>query len=217
MFKRVLIGVLAAACLCCLSGCVIQLPAQNQTGSSPASQSSNTPSENTSNPDNSAPSASASASNSGDAASSGQEISRDQAFSIALENAGVSQSDAYNVKVERDGDNGIPIYDIEFETQYGDFDYEVAIADGSIVGSDYEVQEEWAYRQPENPVSEDQVKSLVQQKVPGAPADDIHVWQEQEDGRPRYEGSLSYNNIYYEFEVDSQTGVILDWNADLRG
>ena len=32
-------------------------------------------------------------------------------------------------------DNGIPIYDIEFETDYGDYDFEVAIADGRIVGA----------------------------------------------------------------------------------
>ena len=47
---------------------------------------------------------------------------------------------------------------------------EVAVSDGSIIDSDYEVLEEWAYRQPDNPVSEEQVKILVQQKVPGAPA-----------------------------------------------
>ena len=191
MFKRVLIGILAAACVFCLSGCVIQLPAQNQTAST-ASQGSQ------------------------DQTASGGEISRDDALTIALGHAGVSQGEAYNVKVERDGDNGIPIYDIEFETDYGDYDYEIAIADGGIVGTDYEVEEEWACRQPEREVSEDEIRALVQQKVPGAPASDIQIRQERDDGRFRYEGSLSYNDMYYEFEVDGQTGIILDWNADLR-
>ena len=36
-------------------------------------------------------------------------------------------------------------------------------------------------------------------------------------GRSRWEGSLSYNGIYYEFEIDTQTGIITDWNADRRG
>ena len=36
------------------------------------------------------------------------EISRDEALAIALANASVPEADAYNVKVERDGDNGIP-------------------------------------------------------------------------------------------------------------
>ena len=213
MLKKIAIGLLAAACLCCFSGCVIQLPAQNPATSSPASQAQW---ENTTSQDSAAPSSPTSTSGQTGSTAIDQEISRDDAFSIALENAGVAQSDAYNVKIERDSDNGIPIYDIEFETNYGDYDCEVTIADGSIVGSDYEVQEEWAYRQPDNPVSEEQVKALVQQKVPGAPASDIQVRQERDDGRTRYEGSLFYNGIYYEFEIDSQTGVILDWNADLR-
>lgn len=217
MFKRIFIGMLAAACICCLSGCVIQLPAPDSTPAPSESQS--TEGGNTSGNLTSTASLPESDSGSGQTqtSSSGQEISREQAFSIALENAGVSQSDARNVKIERDGHNGVPIYDIEFDTSYGNYDYEVAISDGSIIDSDYEVLEEWAYRQPDNPVSEEQVKILVQQKVPGAPASEIRVWQENDDGRSRWEGSLSYNGIYYEFEIDTQTGIITDWNADRRG
>ena len=70
------------------------------------------------------------------------EISREEALAIALDNADVPEGDAYNIKNETDSDNGIPIYDIEFETDYGDYDFEVAMADGRIVGADYEVDEE---------------------------------------------------------------------------
>ena len=71
------------------------------------------------------------------------EISREEALAIALDNADVPEGDAYNIKNETNSDNGIPIYDIEFETDYGDYDFEVAMADGRIVGADYEVDEEW--------------------------------------------------------------------------
>ena len=37
-----------------------------------------------------------------------KEISRDDALSIALENADVPSDDVFNVKIEQDGDNGIP-------------------------------------------------------------------------------------------------------------
>ena len=72
-----------------------------------------------------------------------REISREEALAIALDNADVPEGDAYNIKNETDSDSGIPIYDIEFETDYGDYDFEVAMADGRIVGADYEVDEEW--------------------------------------------------------------------------
>ena len=82
----------------------------------------------------------------GQSAPASGEISGDEALAIALDNASVPEADAYNVKVERDGDNGIPIWDIEFETEYGDYDFEVAISGGRIVGADYEVDEEWLDR-----------------------------------------------------------------------
>lgn len=61
-----------------------------------------------------------------------KEISRDDALSIALENADVPSDDVFNVKTEQDGDNGIPVYDIEFETEYGDFDFEIDGSTGRI-------------------------------------------------------------------------------------
>ena len=89
------------------------------------------------------------------------EISREEALAIALENAGVPEGDAYNVKNETDSDNGIPLYDIEFETDYGDYDFEVAMADGRIVGADYEVDEEWLDALGGSPVTAEEAASIV--------------------------------------------------------
>ena len=142
---------------------------------------------------------------------------RDGALAIALENAGVDEQDIYNVKVEQDVDNGIPIYDIEFETDYGDYDFEVAVADGRIVGADYEVDEEWLDTLGGSPVDQDGVRQLVAAKVPGASAQDVQVREEGGDGRGRYEGELYHDSMKYEFEVDPRTGRIFDWAADWRG
>ena len=144
------------------------------------------------------------------------EISREEALAIALANAGVPEGDAYNVKNETDSDNGIPLYDIEFETDYGDYDFEVAIADGRIVGADYEVDEEWLDALGGSPVTAEEAASIVAGKVSGASAADVDIWEESGDGRGRYEGDLFLDGMKYEFEVDPQTGRIIDWNADLR-
>ena len=144
------------------------------------------------------------------------EISREEALAIALENAGVLEGDAYNVKNETDSDNGIPLYDIEFETDYGDYDFEVAMADGRIVGADYEVDEEWLDALGGNPVTAEEAASIVAGKIPGASAADVSVREESGDGRGRYEGELFLDGMKYEFEIDPQTGRIFDWNADLR-
>lgn len=144
------------------------------------------------------------------------EISREEALAIALANAGVPEGDAYNVKTETDSDNGIPLYDIEFETDYGDYDFEVAIRGGRIVGADYEVDEEWLDALGGSPVTAEEAASIVAGKIPGASAADVNIWEESGDGRGRYEGELFLDGMKYEFELDPRTGRIFDWNADLR-
>ena len=116
------------------------------------------------------------------------------------------EGDAYNVKNETDSDNGIPLYDIEFETDYGDYDFEVAMADGRIVGADYEVDEEWLDALGGSPVTAEETASAA----------DVNIWEESGDGRGRYEGELFLDGMKYEFELDPRTGRIFDWNADLR-
>lgn len=189
-------GLTAALLLACLTGCGGQAGDTAPGGTAPSG--GQTP------PASSAPETPAG------------EISREEALAIALENAGVLEGDAYNVKNETDSDNGIPLYDIEFETDYGDYDFEVAMADGRIVGADYEVDEEWLDALGGNPVTVEEAAVIVAGKVPGADAADVSVREESEDGRDRYEGELFFEDMKYEFEIDPQTGKIFDWNADLR-
>lgn len=67
------------------------------------------------------------------------------------------------------------------------------------------------------PAGIEEAKRIVQEKVPGADASEIVLFEEDEDGRGRYEGRLFHDGIQYEFEIDPATGRIFDWNADLRG
>ena len=189
-------GLTAALLLACLTGCGGQAGDTALGGTAPSG--GQTP------PASSAPETPAG------------EISREEALAIALENAGVLEGDAYNVKNETDSDNGIPLYDIEFETDYGDYDFEVAMADGRIVGEDYEVEEEWLDALGGSPVTAEEAASIVAGKIPGASAADVNIWEESGDGRGRYEGELFLDGMKYEFEIDPQTGRIIDWNADLR-
>ena len=199
-------GLAAGLLLACLTGCGAQ---QSTIGGQavPASSALEAPSGQ-----EPAPSPS-SAPNGG---TSSGEISREEALAIALDNAGVPEGDAYNIKNETDRDHGIPIYDIEFETEYGDYDFEIAIDGGRIVGADYEVDEEWLNTLSGSPVSMEEATEIVAGKVPGSSAADVTIWEESGDGRGRYEGELFFDGMKFEFEIDPQTGRIFDWNADLR-
>lgn len=203
--KRALAG--AAALLLCLSACggspagqqqasVQPAPSQAQPAGEPVQQQDQTPVETAQQGDG--------------------EIDGDTALAIALENAGVPADDAYGVKVERDGDNGIPIYDIEFETDYGDYDIEVAVSGGAIVGADHEVDEERLDDLGGSSVDMDGAREIVASKIDGASPSDVDIWEEGDDGRVRYEGEVWTDGMKYAFELDPATGRIFDWNADLR-
>ena len=203
--KRALAG--TAALLLCLSACggspagqqqasVQPAPSQAQPAGEPVQQQDQAPVETAQQGDG--------------------EIDGDTALAIALENAGVPADDAYGVKVERDGDNGIPIYDIEFETDYGDYDFEVAVSGGAIVGADHEVDEERLDDLGGSSVDMDGAREIVASKIDGASPSDVDIWEEGDDGRARYEGEVWTDGMKYAFELDPATGRIFDWNADLR-
>ena len=207
-------GLTAALLLACLTGCGGQAGGAAPGGTAPSGGQTPPASSTPETPAGQGQTPAVSSAPEGEVAAG--EISREEALAIALANAGVPEGDAYNVKNETDSDNGIPLYDIEFETDYGDYDFEVAIADGRIVGADYEVDEEWLDALGGSPVTAEEAASIVAGKVPGASAADVDIWEESGDGRGCYEGELFLDGMEYEFEIDPQTGRIFDWNADLR-
>lgn len=78
------------------------------------------------------------------------EVDREEALRIALGHVGVARRDVRNLKIERGEENGVPVYKVEFETAFGDFDVAVSRRSGDVVDADCEIREEWvrAARRP---------------------------------------------------------------------
>lgn len=144
------------------------------------------------------------------------EIDADHALSIALEDAGISKDDLFSYKTERDRDNGMSIYEIEFDTDYGDYSYEIETNGGRIISADYDVDDRYIRSLEDSPITEEDAKAIVQSKVPGSSSEDIRIREERDDRETRFEGELFYDDAKYEFEIDERTGVIVDWNVDYR-
>ena len=71
---------------------------------------------------------------------SGSQISEAEAKNIAVKDAGVSEADVTFIKTESGDEDGIPVYEIEFEDQNTKFDYDVAKAGGSILHASRKVK-----------------------------------------------------------------------------
>ena len=70
--------------------------------------------------------------------SSGAALDRDSAVAAALAHAGVSAGEVRELECELDEDDGRWIYEIEFETARGEYEYEIDAATGSILKAESE-------------------------------------------------------------------------------
>ena len=139
-------------------------------------------------------------------------ITQDQAKTIALEDAGVQESDAQFIRVQED-------YEIEFYANGTEYDYEIAKDSGAIVKCDYDIENYTPQSGAGNSgtiISLEQAQELALSRVSGATASNIRIHLDHDDGRQIYEGEIYYNWIEYEFEIDASTGNFIEWSVDYK-
>ena len=64
------------------------------------------------------------------------ELTEAQALDLALADAGLTADTVSRVKIEKDRDDGVWVYEIEFEKGRTEYEYEVRISDGKIIERD---------------------------------------------------------------------------------
>ena len=164
-----------------------------------------------------------------------QPIDDATAKATALTHADVSDSDASFVRVKLDVDDGRQVYDVEFyDSNYNEYDYEIDALTGEVLDFDWDaedfvplVKEETTISSPTTSavnqqdtstpsiISDQQAKEIAAAQVPGATIDNIREFEaDRDDGRLTYEGSLRYNYVEYDFEIDGASGTILSWEID---
>ena len=142
------------------------------------------------------------------------EITEEQAKQIAFEHAQVQEADLTNLKVKKDYEDGVSIYEIEFHSGAKEYEYDIKADDGQILKTDYEIDEDYVDPNTQTAISEADARTSALARVDGASDSDIRIKLEKDDGRLIYEGKIIYNNVEYEFEIDASTGSFLEWSAD---
>ena len=72
-------------------------------------------------------------------------ISAHKAKSIALTDAGVSESSALGLRVKQDWDDGVAIYEVEFRYNGAEYEYDIRSSDGSILKSERDDDNDYSY------------------------------------------------------------------------
>ena len=167
--------------------------------------------------------------NSGSGAGSA-DIGRDAALEAALNDAGVSEADTTRLKVSEDMDDGRKVYEIGFDVAEKEYDYEIQASDGAILSSDVETNEGYTASQnstqsqqnadnagtgtSDAAVSLEEATRIALDKVPGATEQDIRINLDYDDGRQKYEGDIIYEQMEYDFEIDANTGEVIEWSEE---
>lgn len=142
------------------------------------------------------------------------EITEDQAKQIAFDHAQVKEEDLTNLKVKKDFDDGVSIYEVDFQAANKQYEYDIKAADGQILTTDFEIDDDYVDPNTQIAVSEADAKAAALARVEGASDSDIRIQLQRDDGQLVYEGTIIYNNTEYDFEINAETGDFLSWEQD---
>lgn len=173
---------------------------------------------------------------------SAKDIGQDEVKKIAFEDAGVSESEVSRLIVEKERDDGILQYDVQFDVNEKEYSYDINGSTGEILSADVETNQSAVTQdaQVQNgttqdgtvqsgnagstahnngasanvAVSEADAKEAALDRVPGAAETDLRMELEFDDGYYIYEGDIIYQQKEYEFEIDAQTGSFLKWSEE---
>ncbi len=159
-------------------------------------------------------------------------ISPDEAIDIALKHAGISRENAVMFGAPSlDEENGKAHYDVEFGYNGFEYDYEVAVADGSVLKAEKEAERvkvsenENVSAKPEVPVSKENNNGYIsvedaKQKAlddAGVKAEDavfVKAYYDSDDIVPHYDVKFKANGYEYEYEVKASDGTVLEKDVD---
>lgn len=143
------------------------------------------------------------------------EITGDAAKQIAFEHAQVQESDAVLVKVKKDFEDGIFVYDVDFYVGNQEYEYEIHALTGQILEFDYDIDNDFIDPSTvQTAFSAADAKAAALAKVPGAGDSNIRLKLEYDDGILLYEGEIVYGDWEYEFEIDANSGTFYQWEQE---
>ena len=141
-------------------------------------------------------------------------ISEEEAKQIALKDAGVKESDVSGMRIKLETDDGTKEYEVDFYVGDKEYDYDIDASDGTIRSKDTEIEDDFGTDRTDVKVSKDTAIKKVLAKVKGAQESDVRIHLDEDYGRQIYEGSVIYEEMEYDFEIDASTGKILEWEAE---
>lgn len=143
------------------------------------------------------------------------DIGINKAKEIALDHANLKASNVTFVKAKLDYDDGRKIYEIEFYNGNQEYDYEIDAATGKILSVDYDAEEYNAPKE-ETTITAEDAKSIALKHagVKSSDAKFVKTKLDHDDGKKIYEIEFHVGKTEYEYEINAETGKVLDFDVD---
>ncbi len=136
------------------------------------------------------------------------DISRDQALQAALSDAALDSSSVSRSRIERDRDDGIVVYEVEFFSGDWEYDYVISAADGSILSVS---RDRFSRSGASNDIVLTEAEALQAAFTDsGASSDDYRIRLDRDDRRMAYEVSFTAGGWAYSYKIDAVDGSVLD-------
>ena len=136
---------------------------------------------------------------------------------IALDHAGLKESQTSFLRVNLDRDDGRRVYDVEFYSGSREYDYEIDAATGDIVSFDFDVEGYIAgSSQSDADIGADKAKSIALDHA-GLKSSSVTFLKaklDYDDGRRVYDVEFYSSSKEYDYEIDAATGDILSYDFD---
>ena len=141
------------------------------------------------------------------AASSVFAVSADEAKTVALRDAGVA--DTGYVKVERDRERGVKIFDVSFYADGVEYDYEINADTGAILSKDYEVNTGGGSNEVR--ISEGDAVNTALSNAGVAESSLVYIRTklERDDWSRVYDVEFSDGSTEYDYTIDAASGSII--------
>lgn len=147
-------------------------------------------------------------------------ITKEEAKSIAFKDAGVKESDVYDLDVELDFDGGVSHYDIDFEKGGKEYEYVIDAQSGKILHTTAEkdpISDNNTSKdtKSQNLITKNEAKSIAL-KDAGLKESDIFDFEIEydNDGVRKYEIEFKSGKHEYSYDINAKTGIIIKKEID---
>ena len=142
-------------------------------------------------------------------------IGAEKAKEIAFAHAGTDAAAVLSCKAELDTEDGIMVYDVDFETAGFAYDYEIDAATGKVLKAEKEIDDDTIPEKPAAPaakaISQSEAKEIAfaHAGVSAAQVTDFAIEVDTDDGKTVYELDFRVGSTEYDYEIDAASGKIL--------